>query len=146
MFSATGCGPARKTWRSNSWSRARGLTWAGCTSRPPKPPTCPPAWPALGTGRQELAYLGDSEPNPAVAELAQGVDLLVVDCAATDENPKKGHIGPTQSGELAQGAGAGKLLLSHLYRGMDPADLCQKAGRVFSGEVIAAEDLLTVEL
>ena len=103
------------------------------------------AW-RLEQGGRSLVYLGDSEPNRAVTELARGADLLVTDCAATDENPKPGHIGPTQSGEIAREAGVKKLLLCHLYREMDPEDICKRAGRVFSGEVIAARDLLTVEL
>ena len=100
----------------------------------------------LEQGGKSLVYLGDSEPNPDVAELAKGADLLVTDCAATDENPKPGHIGPTQSGELAQEAGVKKLLLCHLYREMDPEDICRRVGKVFSGEVIAAHDLLTVDI
>ena len=103
------------------------------------------AWRLTYQGKS-LAYLGDTEPNPAVEELARGVDLLVANCAASDDAPKPGHMGPTMCGSLAQKAGAKKLLLCHLYRDMDPEDVRQRAGGVFSGEVIAAEDLLTVEL
>ncbi len=93
-----------------------------------------------------LAYLGDSEATDELAELARGVDLLVVNCAATDEAPKPGHLAPTPAGRLARRAGARRLLLCHFYRDRDPLSSVAAASREYPGEVIAARDLMTIRL
>ncbi len=94
----------------------------------------------------DLVYLGDSEATGDLARFAAGAELLMVDCAASDREPKKGHIGPTAAGRLAAAAGAGALLLSHLYRDVEPDEAVAAASRVFSGPVWAAQDHLRLEL
>jgi ribonuclease Z len=87
-----------------------------------------------------MVYLGDSEYDPALADFALGAELLITHCAATDANPKPGHIGPTQAGQLASEAEVKALLLSHLYREVDPLKAVTAAGKQFGGRVFAAED------
>jgi ribonuclease BN (tRNA processing enzyme) len=93
-----------------------------------------------------LVYLGDSEYVAALADFAQGADLIVAHCAATDANPKPGHIGPSQAGRLAAEADAKTLLLSHFYREVDPLKAVSAAGKQFGGKVFAAEDGLMLDL
>ncbi len=93
-----------------------------------------------------LVYLGDSEATEELAALARGAELLVVHCAATDDNPKPGHLHPLAAGRLAREAGVKTLLLSHLYREVDPELAVRSAGSVFEGLVLAARDGLVVEL
>lgn len=93
-----------------------------------------------------LVYLGDSEYDPALADFALGAELLVVHCAATDSNPKPGHIGPTQAGRLAAEAEVKALLLSHLYREVDPLKAVTAAGKQFGGRVFAAEDGMVLNI
>lgn len=100
----------------------------------------------LGFGGVSLVYLGDSEYSPALAELAQGAELVVAHCAASDERPKPGHLGPSQAGRLAAEAGAKALLLSHFYREVDPLKAVAAAGKVFDGRVFAAEDGMCLDL
>lgn len=100
----------------------------------------------LERGGASLVYLGDSEYDPALVELARGAELLVAHCAATDQNPKPGHLGPSQAGRLAAEAGVKTLLLSHLYREVDAAEAVSAAGRVFGGQVLAAADGMRLTL
>ena len=93
-----------------------------------------------------LVYLGDSEYSEALAEFSQGADLLLANCAATDQRPKKGHMGPSDCGRLAASAGVGALLLSHMYREVDQAEALAAAGKVFSGPVLAAYDLQSLSI
>ncbi len=93
-----------------------------------------------------LVYLGDSEATAELAALARGADLLVAHCAATDQNPKPGHLHPRAAGRLAGEAGVKTLLLSHLYREVDPEQAVASAGREFEGRVLAARDGLAVEV
>lgn len=93
-----------------------------------------------------LVYLGDSEYDAALADFARGADLMVAHSAATDANPKPGHIGPSQAGRLAAQAEAKALLLSHFYREVDPLKAVTAAGKEFNGKVFAAEDGLCLDL
>lgn len=95
---------------------------------------------------ESLVYLGDSEAGPGLAEFAAGAGLLIAHTAAPDQRPKKGHLTPTAAGELAQAAGAGGLLLSHLYREVDPHEAQAAAAAAFSGPVWAARDLMRIRL
>jgi ribonuclease BN (tRNA processing enzyme) len=89
-----------------------------------------------------LVYLGDSESTPQLVELCQGVDLVIAHCGGSDRNPKQGHLHPAAAGKLAAAAGAKTLLLSHLYRDVEPQEAQAGAAAHFSGQVWLAEDLL----
>ncbi len=94
----------------------------------------------LQTADASLVYLGDTEPTGELARLAHRTDLLLANCAATDQNPKPGHLGPRAAGRLAARARARSLVLCHLYRDVDPETARQAAGRVFDGPVWMASD------
>lgn len=103
------------------------------------------AW-RLECGGSSLAYLGDSAASDSLAEFARGADLLVAHCAGTDQNPKPGHLYPRACGIMAARAGAGALLLSHLYREVDPEQARESAAANFSGPVWAAFDGLALRM
>jgi ribonuclease Z len=89
-----------------------------------------------------LVYLGDSESTPQLVDLCQGAGLVIAHCGGSDRNPKQGHLYPKAAGQLAQAAGAKALLLSHLYRDVDPQEAQAGAAAHFSGQVWLAEDLM----
>ena len=93
-----------------------------------------------------MVYLGDSEYVHDLADFALGAELLVANCAAPDSNPKPGHIGPSQAGRLAAEAEVKALLLSHLYRVVDPLKAVASAGKQFDGRVFAAEDGMSLNI
>ncbi len=100
----------------------------------------------LEYGGRSLVYLGDSQATPELVELSRDADLLIANCAATDQAPKPGHLGPTASGSLAARAGVKALLLSHLYSVVDPDAAAEAASAVFRGPVWAAADLMRLDL
>ena len=67
-----------------------------------------------------LAYTGDTNDDPRVADLARGVDLLVAECSFPDEAAQANHLTPSSAGALASAAGARRLLLTHFYPSLDP--------------------------
>jgi ribonuclease BN (tRNA processing enzyme) len=97
------------------------------------------AWRADGPGGS-VAYTGDTGENPAVARLAQGVDLLVSECSFADELAVSHHLTPTSAGRLAALAGCKRLLLTHFYPGLDPLEARRVAQRQFAGEIELARD------
>jgi ribonuclease Z len=96
----------------------------------------------LPASRRALAYSCDTRPCPAVARLAEGVDILIHE--ATGEHT--GHSSAAQAGEVARQAGAKVLYLIHYpVWQSDPAPLLAQAKATFGGEVQLAEDYLALE-
>lgn len=91
------------------------------------------------------AYSCDTEPSPAVVNLARGADVLIHE--ATGEGV--GHSSPEQAGEIASQAGAKALYLVHYHPrsvGGDPESLPGRAASTFDGPVTLAEDLMRIDL
>jgi ribonuclease Z len=89
----------------------------------------------VASGRA-VVYTGDTEPCPAVARLASGVDLLLHE--ATGEHP--GHSSPAGAAEVARQAGALRLGLIHYpVQGVD-LERWRAEAAGFPGEVFLARD------
>lgn len=68
-----------------------------------------------------LTYSADTGPGADLAAFAKGTGLLV--CEATYQNGRKGaplHLSAQEAAETAVRAGAGELVLTHLWPGLDP--------------------------
>jgi ribonuclease BN (tRNA processing enzyme) len=100
----------------------------------------------LESGGRSLAYLGDSTATEELAGFAAGVDLLVCHCVGQDDVPHPRHMSPGAAGRLASAAGAGAVLLSHLYSAQDVEASCAAAAEAFAGPVRAARDHMVLEL
>ena len=98
------------------------------------------SWRVEQPGDWSLAYTGDTPPNPEVAELARGVDLLVAECSFADADATPNHLTPTSAATLARDAGARRLLLSHFYPTLDPAEAAAVAATVYGGPIEVARD------
>lgn len=95
----------------------------------------------LSTARSVLCYSSDTEPCEAVLRSARGADILIHE--ATGEG--RGHTSPEQAGQVAQQSGVKKLYLIHYPADADIEEWISRAKSTFSGEVIAARDLMTIE-
>ncbi|MEI8408983.1 MULTISPECIES: MBL fold metallo-hydrolase [unclassified Kribbella] len=94
-----------------------------------------------------VAYTGDSGPSPDLAKLAQGTDLYISDATLQGPSPQTSPRNVMTATEAARGAqGATRLLLTHFWPGSDRSVSVAEARREFSGEVIAAEEGLTIPL
>jgi ribonuclease BN (tRNA processing enzyme) len=94
-----------------------------------------------------LAYTGDSGPSPELAKLAQGTDVFISDATLHGPSPQttpRYVMTATEAGRGAQGAT--RLLLTHFWPGSDRSVSVAEARQVFGGEVIAAEEGLTIPL
>jgi ribonuclease BN (tRNA processing enzyme) len=70
-------------------------------------------------GSQRLVFSGDTAPSEALVALADRADLLVVECAGSDDHPVKGHMTPTAIAELVHRARPREVWLTHLYPFVD---------------------------
>jgi ribonuclease BN (tRNA processing enzyme) len=103
----------------------------------------------LTAGGQRLAYTGDSGPSPDLAVLARDADLFVAEATYVEEVPAK-HAGQlscaAQAGRDAAQAGAGRLLLTHLWPGTDPAAARQAAAISYDGDIAVAHPGIRIDL
>ena len=59
----------------------------------------------------------------------------------------KGHLSARECGMVAAKAGAKKLVLSHLYPACSPdEDRVKESREAFDGEIVLAEDLMTINI
>jgi ribonuclease BN (tRNA processing enzyme) len=113
------------------------------------PHSRPNAGVRLAAGGHALAYTGDTGPDDGVVDLARGADLLLAEASFADQVPEdlrrtlsSAHLQGRQAAE----AGAGRLLLTHLLPGTDPAAARAAAERDYRGEVGVATQGLTIGL
>jgi ribonuclease BN (tRNA processing enzyme) len=103
----------------------------------------------LAAAGAALAYTGDTGPSERIAGLAADADLLLAEATHVDRVPA-GAAAYLSSARQAAGsavaAGVGRLVLTHLWPGTDPAAALGSAGRVFRGPTDIATAGLTVDL
>ncbi len=100
---------------------------------------------------QVVAFVMDTAWCEGALTLADGADLLVCEAtfatAETELAEAYGHLTAAQAGRLAAEAGVRRLVITHFsQRYPDAGPLVEEAAAAFAGEVVAAEDLLTVSL
>lgn len=98
------------------------------------------------SGGKSFVYGGDLEYCPEIVRLAKDADLIVTESAFPEDDPRPGHLVPSQAGRIAAEANAKKLVLTHFYPACKGHDMVGPAKKVFDGEVIQAEDLMRVKV
>jgi ribonuclease BN (tRNA processing enzyme) len=102
----------------------------------------------LESGDHHLAYTGDTGPSPDLLSLALGADLLVAEASYSRQVPDNSarHLSSaSQAGQLADRAGVGRLILTHLIPGTDPPDSVQAAAEGYAGPIVVASPGLVAE-
>ena len=108
----------------------------------------------MNTDRGSYVFTGDTRPCQTVADLAKGADVLVFVCVGIEEDIKDMEesnymCGTTGAAELAQEAGAKKLVLVHNTRIGDHGVMeraIADVARVYDGEIIMGEELMEVPM
>ncbi|MEU6736157.1 ribonuclease Z [Streptomyces physcomitrii] len=101
---------------------------------------------------QRFAFVMDTRLCPAVAVLAEGCDLLVIESTFLEEDERLateyGHLTAAQAARAARDAGVRHLVLTHFsQRYPDPEAFGAEARRAgFEGELTVAADLMRVPL
>ncbi|OEV03669.1 MBL fold metallo-hydrolase [Streptomyces oceani] len=101
-----------------------------------------------GSSGGVLAYTGDTGPSPDVARLAGGADVLLSEATYPVSVPRADEpylLSARLAGEYATGAAAGRLVLTHLWPGTEPAEAVTAAQATYDGPVeVARPDLRLV--
>ncbi|MFC4910000.1 MBL fold metallo-hydrolase [Actinomadura gamaensis] len=96
-----------------------------------------------------LAYTGDTAPDAALAELGRDADLFIVEATDRDGETRRtprNLMTSEEAGYWARKAGARRLMLTHFWPGNDRAAAVATARKEFAGDVLTAEEGLTVTL
>lgn len=87
-----------------------------------------------------LAYTADTGSGWEPGDFLTGVDLLVCEATMPEEHQGRAqHLTGPQAGGLAQAAGVGKLVLTHVAPGVDPTTQHRGAATAFTGTIELAE-------
>lgn len=95
---------------------------------------------AVREGDRRLVYTGDTGPSEELGKWARGCDLLLCECSLPDDRATDIHLTPRQAGQLAHGAHAGRLVLTHFYPPVEAVDVISEAGSAYGGPVHMAQD------
>jgi ribonuclease BN (tRNA processing enzyme) len=92
-----------------------------------------------------LAYSADTGPTDAWLDLAEGATVALSE--ATWLEPGHGepvHLTASQAGELATRASVERLVLTHVWPELDPAESVARARQSFHGPVVAAVEGMAI--
>ncbi|MBI4607923.1 MAG: MBL fold metallo-hydrolase [Candidatus Rokubacteria bacterium] len=109
----------------------------------------------LDSAEGSVVFTGDTQPCQSVVELARGADMML--CMCWDEQERMiasgeaaGQCGTTGAAEMAREAGVGKLVLVHVGPHLASHGPMEKGigdvRRVYDGEIVFAEELMSIRL
>jgi ribonuclease BN (tRNA processing enzyme) len=93
----------------------------------------------IDAGGRSLGYSADTGPEWSLDALGPGLDLVL--CEATipiEEEDTMQHLSARQAGSSARHAGAGRLILTHLWSTVDPEKARREGSEAFGGPVEVA--------
>jgi len=98
-------------------------------------------------GRRRLCYTGDTRPGPAAVSAARGAGLLLAEATLPAEySGRAPHMTGRDAGMLAREAGAGTLVLTHIWPTASREGIAEEARSVWDGDVKLADELATFEV
>ena len=97
----------------------------------------------LESGGRVLVYSGDASARGDLSAIAGGADLLLCECSFPEEWDVPDHLNSAQAGRIAQEAGAGRVVLTHLYPPSLETDVVTQVRSRYDGRVTLAYDGLT---
>jgi ribonuclease Z len=99
---------------------------------------------------KKIGISGDTRPTKKLEEFFSGCDYITFDSTYSDELKDKAkenyHSTAKEAAELAKKAGVGNLILTHFSARYDDSEELVKEAKTIHDSVIAAEDLLEIEI
>jgi len=91
--------------------------------------------------KKVLVYVGDSEKDENILELAKNADLVIMESSYNIK--ANGHLAPEEAADLAKKAGCKRLMLTHIFPKAGHKKILAKAKKLFKNTILA-EDLKEV--
>ena len=93
----------------------------------------------VDAGGRSLGYSADTGPAWSLEALGPGLDLALCEATMTiEEEGTLQHLSARQAGLSARAAGAGRLVLTHLWATLDPEQSRAEASVAFGAPVEVA--------
>ncbi len=93
----------------------------------------------VDAGGRSLGYSADTGPGWSMEALGAGLDLALCEATMpTEEEHTLDHLSARQAGSSAQAAGAGRLVLTHLWSSLDPEQSRREGTEAFGAPVEVA--------
>jgi ribonuclease BN (tRNA processing enzyme) len=93
----------------------------------------------LSADGKRLVYTADTGPDWSPEVFGPGADLILSEATFQRGNEGTGiHLSARQAGEAARAAGARRLMLTHLWPGLDPTASVVEGSEAFGREVLLA--------
>ena len=93
---------------------------------------------------KSITYSGDTDTCDSLITLAEGTDIFICESAMPDDLKVDNHLSPSSAGIIAKKAGVKKMILTHFYPECDKTDIAKECRRTYDGELVLAEDLMTL--
>lgn len=93
-----------------------------------------------------LVYSGDTDYCKSIVSLAKDVDVLLLECSYPKHIRVEGHLNATLAGRIARESHCKKLVLTHFYPICDNYDILGQCKKEYNGNIILAEDLMTIDI
>jgi len=91
-----------------------------------------------------IVYSGDTGYCKEIVDLSRDADLLILESSFPDGQEIKGHLTPSQAGDIATRSGAIRLLLTHFYPECLKTDIEAQCRKTYQGELILATDFMSL--
>ncbi|MFD1039024.1 MBL fold metallo-hydrolase [Virgibacillus byunsanensis] len=93
-------------------------------------------------GESVIVYTADTSYKDEWIDFAKGADLLITDCNfyADQDGSKAGHMTSVEGAAIANEAGVGELILSHLPQYRENIDLVSEAKSNYKGSIRLAHE------
>lgn len=99
---------------------------------------------------KKIGISGDTRPTKKLVEFFKNCDYITFDSTYSDELKEKAkenfHSTAKEAAELAKKANVSNLILTHFSARYDDAEILVKEAQTIHGSVIAAKDLLEIDI
>jgi ribonuclease BN (tRNA processing enzyme) len=93
----------------------------------------------VSSGGKRLVYTADTGPDWSPEAFGPGADLVLSEATFQRDTERSGiHLSARQAGAAARAAGARRLMLTHLWPGLDPTASTVEGSEAFGREVLLA--------
>lgn len=89
---------------------------------------------------KSLLYTGDVDLCEELLTASQEVDLLLIECGNTDDNPAPGHMNPCKIKKLMEKANPKQVVLIHIPPELDNLNIQKVFGDQFAKQISLAND------